>query len=259
MTDKEVHKLRRHELIELLLKEVKQVDHFKEVATVAETENQRIKGKLNDKDAQIENLKKKLNDKDKKLNDKDAQIQELEEIIEGKDAELEEIIEGKDVQLEEQRKFIEDKDARLEEQDKIIKDIDARLKDIGVDAAQKDAQIERLKEDIAGRDTEVENLRKRLSERETEILWLRRRTGGEDSAWRQPQPYDYDDDGMDPYYRTPDMMENVRGYGYAADTRRRMPVREPEMPAGQFGNMLSQLGRLGRKRSGGDRQYRTMR
>ncbi len=256
MTDKEVHKLRRHELIELLLKEVKQVDHFKEVATVAETENQRIKGRLNDKDAQLEHLKKKLNDKDKKLNDKDAQIQELEKTIEDKDAELGELIEGKDVQLEEQRKFIEEKDARLEEQDKIIKDIDARLKDIGVEAAQKDAQIEHLKNDIAGRDTEVENLRKRLSERETEILMLRRRTVGEDSAWRQP--YDYDDDGMDPYYRTPDMMENVRGYGYAADPRRRMPVREPEMPAGQFGNMFTQLGRLGRKR-GGDKQYRTMR
>ena len=257
MTDKEVHKLRRHELIELLLKEVQQVDHFKEVATVAESENQRIKGRLNDKDAQIENLKKKLNDKDRKLNDKDAQIQELEETIEGKDKELGEIIEGKDVQLEEQRKFIEDKDARLEEQDKIIKDIDTRLKNIGEDAAQKDAQIEHLKEDIAGRDTEVENLRKKLSERETEILWLRRRTGGEDSAWRQS--YDYDDDGMDPFYRTPDMMENVRGYGYAADTRRRMPVREPDMPAGQFNNMFAQLGRLGRRRSGGDKQYRTMR
>lgn len=65
MTDKEVHKLRRHELIELLLKEVQQVDHFKEVAAEIESENQqfretieRIKGRLNDKDAQLERLKK---------------------------------------------------------------------------------------------------------------------------------------------------------------------------------------------------------
>lgn len=66
MTDKEVHKLRRHELIDLLLREVLQVDHFKEVAVTIESENQqlqdtieRIKGRLNDKDAQIERLKKK--------------------------------------------------------------------------------------------------------------------------------------------------------------------------------------------------------
>lgn len=65
MTDKEVHKLRRHELIDLLLREVLQVDHFKEVAVTIESENQqlqdtieRIKGRLNDKDAQIERLKK---------------------------------------------------------------------------------------------------------------------------------------------------------------------------------------------------------
>lgn len=88
MTDKELHKLKRHELVQLLLMEAKEAQESKEIAEglkeQAEQSAQqveRLKKKLDQKDEQLERLKIKLNEKDKqiehlkeRLNEKDEKI-----------------------------------------------------------------------------------------------------------------------------------------------------------------------------------------
>lgn len=99
MTEKELHKLRRQDLLELMLAQGQQMVELQETldATTAELEairetDERLKEKLNEKDAQIEDvnerLKGKLNEKDElieklkgRLDHKDAKIRELEETI----------------------------------------------------------------------------------------------------------------------------------------------------------------------------------
>ena len=71
MTEKELHKLRRQDLLELLLSQSKEVtdlqrkvrdlEHTVETVTL---NNDHLKEKLDDKDAQIEKLKGRLDDKD---------------------------------------------------------------------------------------------------------------------------------------------------------------------------------------------------
>ena len=71
-TDKELHKLRRVDLLELLLEQIR--ENEEQGAKVAELSDltERLKNKLDQKDEQIERLKLKLDQKD-------AQIAELEQ------------------------------------------------------------------------------------------------------------------------------------------------------------------------------------
>ena len=105
---KELQKLRRQDLLELLLDQMVENDTLKETvaerdASVSELSDmgERLKHKLDDKDAQIEHLKEKLNDKDaqlehlkEKLNEKDALIERLKGRLDTKDQTLEDAYEA---------------------------------------------------------------------------------------------------------------------------------------------------------------------
>jgi len=105
MTDKELRRLRRPELIDLLLREVQEVDELRVSLELQDVEMHRhkdniehLKEKLNDKDAQIERLKEKLNDKDaqlehlkRRLDEKDVKMKRLTTKLDEKDAEIAEL------------------------------------------------------------------------------------------------------------------------------------------------------------------------
>lgn len=100
---KELQKLRRQDLLELLLDQMLENDTLRD--TLAERDERvedlsamadRLKAKLDDKDQQIEHLKSKLDDKDVqiehlkgKLNEKDALIERLKFKLDAKDQTLE--------------------------------------------------------------------------------------------------------------------------------------------------------------------------
>ena len=96
MTEKELHKLRRQDLLQLLLTagresaelQMQLEETEKELALVKDN-NERLKGKLDDKDVQIDRLKGKLDDKDAlieklkaRLDHKDSRIKDLEDTLE---------------------------------------------------------------------------------------------------------------------------------------------------------------------------------
>lgn len=84
MTEKELHKLSREDLLRLLLAQSKEVNRQKAQAAASAAECgelkatlERLKDKLNEKDEQIERLKKKLDEKDALLADYQAEGPEL--------------------------------------------------------------------------------------------------------------------------------------------------------------------------------------
>ena len=100
---RELQRLKRQDLLELLVAQLKEGERLQAIiadneATIDELTDlsERLKAKLDDKDAQIERLKGKLNDKDAqierfkgKLNDKDAQIERFKVKLNDKDAQIE--------------------------------------------------------------------------------------------------------------------------------------------------------------------------
>ena len=94
MTDKELRKLRREDLLRLLLSQSKEVLQLREglqaetakAAELTDT-NERLKDRLNEKDEQIAHLKEKLNDKD-------ALLEKLKGRLDGKDREIAALKEG---------------------------------------------------------------------------------------------------------------------------------------------------------------------
>ena len=71
MTGKELHRLRRQDLLQLLLSQSKEVAQLNEDMEARDAENEalnetneRLRAKLDEKDEQIERLKEKLNQKD---------------------------------------------------------------------------------------------------------------------------------------------------------------------------------------------------
>lgn len=91
MTEKQLHKLRRQDLLELLLAQGReaaqlqtQLDEAAEKLSALEDTRTRFIERMNEKDAQIEKLTSRLNEKDAqiekltvRLNEKDAQIEKL--------------------------------------------------------------------------------------------------------------------------------------------------------------------------------------
>jgi len=74
MTEKELHRLRRQDLLQLLLSQSKDVAQFKSRITELEEtvsqlreSNDKLKGRLDEKDAQIEKLKGRLDEKDEEI------------------------------------------------------------------------------------------------------------------------------------------------------------------------------------------------
>ncbi len=91
MTEKEFHKLKRQDILRLLLAQVKEAEELRSRLSetegrliVAEEGYERLKGRLDDKDTQINRLKERLDSKDAQINklkgrldNKDEQIQNM--------------------------------------------------------------------------------------------------------------------------------------------------------------------------------------
>jgi hypothetical protein len=85
MTEKELHKLSRHDLLHLLLTEVKengslqgQLEEVRNELEQTQESNDRLKIRINEREEQVQRLKEKLDKKDRLLDKKDAYISELE-------------------------------------------------------------------------------------------------------------------------------------------------------------------------------------
>lgn len=118
MTEKELHRLKRHDLLQLLLAQGReaaqlqaQIDDMTAEREDLQDANYRFIERLNDKDVQIGKLKERLNEKDvrvdkfkERLNEKDAQIEKLKERLN-----------EKDVQIERLKGRLDQKDARIDE------------------------------------------------------------------------------------------------------------------------------------------------
>ncbi|MCM1025816.1 MAG: hypothetical protein NC432_05245 [Roseburia sp.] len=102
ITEKEFSKLKRRDLLELLLSQIQEDDRLERKGNIMavriarqEKSLTRLKEKLDEKDAQIGNLKSKLGEKDEqieklksKLDEKDAQLEKLKRRLDEKDKEL---------------------------------------------------------------------------------------------------------------------------------------------------------------------------
>lgn len=103
MTDKEFRRLRKRELLQLLVRQGREAVGIQEslAKRTGELEaerdcTERLKRKLDEKDAQIERLKERLGGKDaqlerlkEKLDEKDAQIEHLKRRLDQKDLKIE--------------------------------------------------------------------------------------------------------------------------------------------------------------------------
>ncbi len=115
MTDKELRKLRRQDLLELLVEQSREATRFQserdgkqaELSKILES-YERLKGKLDEKDALIEKLKGRLDEKDALM---EADKLEAEETLTRLKAKLDE----KDVLLEKLKKRLDQKDEKLEQ------------------------------------------------------------------------------------------------------------------------------------------------
>lgn len=105
MTDKELRRLRRQDLLQLLVEQSREAarlqtetdEKSEEIAQLNES-LERLKGKLDEKDAQLERLKERLNEKDalleklkQRLNEKDALLEKLKSRLDEKDAAIGEL------------------------------------------------------------------------------------------------------------------------------------------------------------------------
>ena len=84
MTEKELHKLRRQDLLQLLLLQSREsaqqqaaFEELKQGAAQLRESNERLKGKLEEKDSQIERLKGRLDQKDVQIRALRAELEAL--------------------------------------------------------------------------------------------------------------------------------------------------------------------------------------
>lgn len=131
MTEKELRKLDRHDLLELLVEQTREasrlrltLDEREERLLSATASVERLKAKLGDKDEQIERLKGRLDEKDSlasklkaKLDAKDAEMASQDEAHDEDMSRLKAKLDSKDAELarlEERKRFLEDRNAALE-------------------------------------------------------------------------------------------------------------------------------------------------
>ena len=154
MTEKELHKLRRHDLLQLLLAQGREAaqlqtqidDMTAELETARETNNRFI-GRLDDKDAQIGKLKGRLDDKD-------LQVETFKERLKEKDLQIDRLkrrLDQKDTQIEALGKVIEEyRSGRIFEMEGEISIADVARKLEGIFAAAQRA-VDQYLDDVNGR------------------------------------------------------------------------------------------------------------
>ena len=133
MTDKELHRLKRAELISLLITEIQEVNDLKDAYDESEKECaqlcddvEHLKQRLEDKDEKFKRLKAKLDEKDKdsaeqferlkaKLDDKDKQIEHLKQRLDAKDVKIKESdLPGDREEIEKLKELLDQKNTEFE-------------------------------------------------------------------------------------------------------------------------------------------------
>ena len=151
MTEKELHKLRRHDLLQLLLAQGReaaqlqaQIDEMTGELNNLQEANNRFIGRMNDKDAQIEKLKGRLDEKD-------IQVEKFKGRLKEKDDQIDKLksrLDQKDIQIGELRKVIEEyRSGRIFEMDGKISIADVAQKLEGIFMAAQRA-VDHYLEDI---------------------------------------------------------------------------------------------------------------
>ncbi|MBR1457364.1 MAG: hypothetical protein IJ594_09450 [Oscillospiraceae bacterium] len=153
MTERELHKLRRQDLLELLLSQSKEVTRQRTVIagleeSVAQVDgtNDRLKNKLDEKDEGLGRLKERLNEKDatleklkRRLDEKDATIEKLKGRLDAKDALI------ADLQKKVGRNQSRSSKAENSRQQALLEQRDAEIARLTRRAEEKDAELERLR------------------------------------------------------------------------------------------------------------------
>ena len=151
VTEKELHRLSRQDLLQLLLAQSKEVSRQKNVIEEMKTNaaqdlelTERLKGKLDEKDETFDRLKEKLDEKDEtfdrlkeRLDEKDATIERLKAKLDEKDATIEHLKHRLDAKDETMNKLKADHEdmagtveflrSRLDEKDAALDAARARL------------------------------------------------------------------------------------------------------------------------------------
>lgn len=137
MTEKEFRKLRRRDLLQLLVAQGKENIQLEEELDITKGElaqsqesNERLKAKLDEKDASFEETNERLK---AKLNEKDASFQETNERLKArlneKDAHFQEMSERLKAKLDEKDALIEKLKGRLDQKDLRIHELRAQMEE----------------------------------------------------------------------------------------------------------------------------------
>lgn len=121
MTEKELRKLNRHDILELLVEQSREASRLRlvleerEERLIGATSGlERLKCKLDEKDAQIEKLKGRLDGKDLEMSKKSSEDAELAERLKTKLDEKDAIISERDATIERLKAKLSEKDERIE-------------------------------------------------------------------------------------------------------------------------------------------------
>lgn len=195
MTEKELHKLSRQDLLELLLSQSKevarqqaQIAELEEADSVTQESYARLKQKLDEKDAQLEKLKSRLDEKDAAIGSLENQIEEWKA---GRRLELEDQVDQILVSSERLKNKLSEKNAQLEElknrlnqKDATIRDLRTKLEEFRTGGQQELDQAvsqvrlsnEYLKDALSERDQRIRELNSQLQQRDSQIQGLQAET-----------------------------------------------------------------------------------
>ncbi len=163
MTDKDLHKLSREDLLKLMLAQSKELTRQKTIVskmTTTAEENtasiDRLKAKLDEKDETIERLKGRLNEKDALLEKLKKSLDDKDKLLEEKQEELDNRLQGAP-QSDEYFITLQKENASLLQQ---VGELNGEIGELKAQLAQKESELKRCKEklDVLNERQPVESL-----------------------------------------------------------------------------------------------------
>ncbi len=151
MTDKDLHKLSREDLLKLMLAQSKELTRQKTIVggmTKTQEENaatiERLKAKLDEKDETIERLKGRLNEKDALLEKLKKRLDDKDKLLEEKQEELDNRMQGV-LQSDEHFINLQKENASLLQQ---VEELNGKIGELKAQLAQKESELKRCKEKL---------------------------------------------------------------------------------------------------------------
>ncbi|KAL0966929.1 hypothetical protein UPYG_G00302390 [Umbra pygmaea] len=129
-----------------------------------------VKTKMEEKEREMENMKKTLRESEEKIKEKDSTLEEKNKELMEKDSTLEEMrkeLMEKDSTLEEMRKELKDTESKLE---KTIKQINETIKHL----QEKDKQLDYLTQQVREKERSLENTVKEVEKSQRQVEELRK-------------------------------------------------------------------------------------